>query len=68
MLKEAIGLYKKSSFKFPNYFLEEVVTKTQGPPPGRGAGDGCNAESAPAHPVPPPPPEPPPLVKISDKH
>ena len=68
VLKEPIGLYKKSSFKFPDYFLEEAVTKPQGPPPGRGAGDGGNAESAPTHPAPPPPPEPPPLVKIFDKH
>ena len=58
VLKEAVGLIKKCSFKFPDYFLEE------GPPRGGGAGDSEN------HPVPPPPPEPPPnpvKVKVTNK-
>ena len=48
-------MVKKTSFKFPDYFMEEVVTKP------------LNAS---AHPVPPPPPEPPPKpakIKMSDK-
>ena len=47
-------LMKKTSFKFPDYFMEEVVPK----PPLAGDGDGIGNASA--HPVPPPPPEPPP--------
>ena len=53
VLKEAIGIVKKCSFKFPDYFEEEAVTDLPNPP-GGGTGDGGN------HPAPPYPPEPPP--------
>ena len=64
VLKEAVGLLKKTSFKFPDYFWEEAVNKPR-------TEDGGNIGNAPAHPVPPPPPEPPPKAvktKITDKN
>ena len=64
VLKEAIGLLKKSSFKFPDYFMEEVVPKQPNSPPGVVG----NVGNAPAHPAPPLPPEPPPKIKISNKN
>ena len=67
VLKDAIGIVKKCSFKFPDYFLEEAVTDTQNPTAGDGTGDGSTGDDD-NHPVPPPPPEPPPKIKISNKN
>ena len=53
------------NFKFPDYFIEEVVTDTPNQTPGGGKGDGGN------HTAPPPTLEPPPKpvnIKVSDKH
>ena len=64
VLKEAIGVVKKCSLKFPDYFMEEVATDVSKQTPGGGTGDGDT------HRTPPPPPEPPPesvQIKVSNK-
>ena len=64
MLKKAICVIKKCSFKFPDNFVEEVMNDIPNPTPGGGTGDGGN------HQAPPPPPEPPPkpvTIKVINK-